>query len=1236
MKRNSKGFAASAASRHGRRFTSCMLMLALGLFALLTLAGPALAETTVARPLLFSIDGSKTPQGKFSEYLRFGVAVDESSGNIYLNDAGYGTVDAFDSSGAFLFQTDGSGNPSGKLYLNYGIAVDNSGGPGNSNVYVSNYRDDASNGIYAFDSTGAFLYQIESISPRREGEVLGLTVTDDGYLLAQVTGSTYSLKGKLLKYSLAAGSATLVSQLENDAFNGVGIGVGADLSGNFYFANPQKNAIEKRDISSGALLQTVAASRPENPALDRASGTIFATEGQSVSEYSAAGVPQGRFGGNLANGAGIAVDEATDRVIVVDQGKAEIHVYGPPESLTVPDVSLGSTTSDYFTAEASGQINPQGAPGAYRFEYRVHDTVAWKTTALLDAGEGSSNVAVEATLPNLIQNTEYDLRMVGVATESGAISTSPIQTFKTIAVPPPSISAPTAVESDSATFHGAVDPHGVKTGWHFEYSTNGSEWTKVPATDQDPGTGDGEVPVSTTATGLDPNTSYQVRLVATYLNGEGGSVTSSQVGFTTNPEKPVITLPSPADVLDTSATIQAAIDPRHAPTTYYFRFGTDESYGQTLPATEDGDAGSQLGPGRVSAELSDLEPNTTYHFQLIATNAAGTSETKDISFTTRTTAELQWPSRGYEMVNTPDKGNQAVFPSSKLEPWTSVSSDGNRVMWMTANGGPDSSTGATSTFIADYSPSGWSSHTVLPPASELPGEGNNWFAAPVSLTSDLSRSILLSFGGILGAHTAKTLVGVDDARNSTALLSLPADNDGSRFLDGGVAEAVSGGRVVVGGGSAVPAGPYPLTLYEADGHAEGLPVPSCGYAQIDSTRTWVSSDASRIFVYSAGDSDCKAPRGIFAAEPGSAAAILVSGTQSAPATFIRAERDGTALLFSKEGDLYRWSEGEGEECLSCGSGYEIAGGTASPDLSHLYFCGPLPPGSPKGVGCSIYVWRASGIQFVANKSDVIGAAYSSYPPPLQTDEHGDQLIFISVIPYVTSADDTDWNGNLDSSNPTLGAQIYHYDDTSGIVECVSCTEPAKGSLPPPEGALVSNRPTISADGQTIAFTTNAKLRPEDINGRYDVYEWHNGLTRLITDGESEFESSLSGTPRVWGLSPDGRSLFFSAGGAAITGNEVDTIGNVYDARVGSAGFPPPPPPARCSEDSCQGSLQAAPALAGTASASFTGPGNASQAEARKKKKAKKRRHAHKAKGQTKKGKGQGREAKANHKRGGAK
>jgi hypothetical protein len=95
-----------------------------------------------------------------------------------------------------------------------------------------------------------------------------------------------------------------------------------------------------------------------------------------------------------------------------------------------------------------------------------------------------------------------------------------------------------------------------------------------------------------------------------------------------------------ADSITTSsATLTGTVNPGGVQTTYHFEYGTGTSYGLSTPAT---DAGSGSSATSVSAGITGLTPDTTYHYRLVASNSGGASQGADRTF--KTTAAARAPS----------------------------------------------------------------------------------------------------------------------------------------------------------------------------------------------------------------------------------------------------------------------------------------------------------------------------------------------------------------------------------------------------------------------------------------------------------------------------------------------------------------------------------------------------------------------------------------------------------------
>jgi Ca2+-binding RTX toxin-like protein len=96
---------------------------------------------------------------------------------------------------------------------------------------------------------------------------------------------------------------------------------------------------------------------------------------------------------------------------------------------------------------------------------------------------------------------------------------------------------------------------------------------------------------------------------------------------------PTVETEPAASVKGTTATFGAKIDPEGLATNYRFEYGTTTSYGSAIPLVYKS-AGSGATAVAVSEAVTNLAPNTTYHYRVFATNEAGQSVGEDQTFTT--------------------------------------------------------------------------------------------------------------------------------------------------------------------------------------------------------------------------------------------------------------------------------------------------------------------------------------------------------------------------------------------------------------------------------------------------------------------------------------------------------------------------------------------------------------------------------------------------------------------------
>jgi tripartite motif-containing protein 71 len=97
---------------------------------------------------------------------------------------------------------------------------------------------------------------------------------------------------------------------------------------------------------------------------------------------------------------------------------------------------------------------------------------------------------------------------------------------------------------------------------------------------------------------------------------------------------PSATTEAAIEVSDKGATLNATVNPNGLETTYRFEYGTTTAYGTSIPVPDEA-IGSGTSGVKVSKSISGLQPSTTYHYRVAATNAEGTTYGKDATFTTK-------------------------------------------------------------------------------------------------------------------------------------------------------------------------------------------------------------------------------------------------------------------------------------------------------------------------------------------------------------------------------------------------------------------------------------------------------------------------------------------------------------------------------------------------------------------------------------------------------------------------
>ena len=207
----------------------------------------------------------------------------------------------------------------------------------------------------------------------------------------------------------------------------------------------------------------------------------------------------------------------------------------PPPVGSVPSVKTSSATGVSSTAaNLNGEVNPNKNATQYWFEYGKTRSLG-SVTGFASVGDGSATLPATVVVSNLEPSTTYYFRL-NAQNQLGTVNGA-IVSFKTAApaapdAPSADTQKPTAITSTSATLHGVVNPQGAQTMYWFEYSIDSLLGQALLSTSnkQSAGSGTKDLSIQANVSGLRPNTTYYVRLVA--QNSEG-TVHGDRVTFKT-------------------------------------------------------------------------------------------------------------------------------------------------------------------------------------------------------------------------------------------------------------------------------------------------------------------------------------------------------------------------------------------------------------------------------------------------------------------------------------------------------------------------------------------------------------------------------------------------------------------------------------------------------------------------------------------------------------------------------
>ena len=597
------------------------------------------------------------------------VAVDDSSGDIYVADSGNHRVVKFDSSGHFLAAwgwgvSDGNaasevctsgcqvgipGSSAGQFTTPQFIEVDNSTGPSAGDVYVADTADSV---VQKFDPSGQLISSwatggaINFSSPG--GKIGGITVDVAGNLFVLTRNSPY-VWTEMGQDGVSRVSIPTNGSFESRANLGVPMGTGIDVNsagvwyeldesgGGAFYSSPNAHDQE----SAWLYANSIPAPANTGIVIDRATNDVYIDQGVYIDQFAGStrcgGVanegcsPSDTFGsGHLSAAAGLAFDPASGTLYAANSGGNDLALFSP---LPVPDVTTGSVSSRGPTSGTlNGHVDPNGT-GSISDCYFQYGTDTSYSLGSLPCSPGtplSGPTDVSADLTGLTPFATYHYRLVAIRADGkGFPRYGRDQTFTPTPglVPGVDETSSSDVTPTTATLAAEINPNLSPTIYRFQYGTDTGYGFQTPPS-KSIGEDGVDHPVSSTITDLQPATTYHFRVVGINFNGPTNGPDQT---FTT-PDLPMVVASSASDLTQTTATFDASVRPGFRATTYHFEYGRTSSYGSSTP--ESSSIGSDNLVHAASASISGLTPETTYHFRIVLTNAFGTTAGPDQTFAT--------------------------------------------------------------------------------------------------------------------------------------------------------------------------------------------------------------------------------------------------------------------------------------------------------------------------------------------------------------------------------------------------------------------------------------------------------------------------------------------------------------------------------------------------------------------------------------------------------------------------
>ncbi|MBN8704256.1 MAG: T9SS type A sorting domain-containing protein [Bacteroidetes bacterium] len=359
-------------------------------------------------------------------------------------------------------------------------------------------------------------------------------------------------------------------------------GAGAGLGGALFIRSTATAFLNDCEFNSNTAVKGVTDNTDSGNGQGKA-GAIFVHPGAEV------------YVSNLSY-SGNAADDDTE--VTGDDSD----IYGVLISYTPgqPLVSISDATGiKYNRAVLNGTVDANTNATTYHFEFSLSaDFSSPMFTSGKSGGSGNVSVAVSDTATGLAAATTYYFRLI--ASNANGADTSTVKSFVTSPIPTPIVSTTDAdpVETTSATLNGLVDPNGFTTYYRFRYGTDSGLAAYTETDSVSAGSGDENVEVGTSVTGLDTETTYYFRIVS--RNSFGETIGAIKSFRTKKLAVPDVMISGATNVQPSSAIVSGLVDSKGLETSYQFQYSADGDFSSPMQtAIQTIESGSVSGAGNA-------------------------------------------------------------------------------------------------------------------------------------------------------------------------------------------------------------------------------------------------------------------------------------------------------------------------------------------------------------------------------------------------------------------------------------------------------------------------------------------------------------------------------------------------------------------------------------------------------------------------------------------------------------